>query len=270
MVKIDVTPSTLVRAAFDAQTVGARVDYRVLLPSDHRGGEPLPFLLHLHAAMSASDALERSRPLYDAAIAAGHLPRTIIACPSTPTEGGFYLDRWEALAADEFPAYIADRFGPPTATAVIGASMGGYGALKFAFTHPDRFVAAAAISPAIFPGEAPDMVPERNVPSVLGELHRAMGTDASAYATQSVYGRARANADAIRSAAPRLWIDCGAADEFLLHEGAEYLHRVLDELEIVHEHRLVPNARHVDAHAQPRTADAIRFIGTALAATASR
>lgn len=253
--------TTLTQAAFDARTVGERVEYRVLAPADHRPGEPLPFLLHLHAALSASDSLARARPLYDAAIAAGAFPRAIVACPSTPTAGGFYIGGWEALVADEFPAHIAERFGPPTATAALGASMGGYGALKLAFADPGRFVAAAAISPAVFPGETPDAVPERNIPSVLGELHRAMAPD---YAAESVHGRARANADAIRSAAPRLLIDCGAADEFLLHEGAAFLHGVLDELGIAHEYRLVPGAGHVDAHAERRTADAIRFAGAAL------
>ena len=87
---------------------------------------------------------------------------------------------------------------------------------------------------------------------------------AAAYAAESVYGRARANADAIRSSGPRLLVDCGAEDEFLLDEGAAYLHRVLDELRIVHEYRLVPGARHVDAHTERRTADAIRFVGAAL------
>ena len=258
---------TLIQDAFDAQTVGARVEYRVLLPADHRDGEALPFVLHLHAAMSSSDSLERARPLYEAAIGAGEFPRAVIACPSTPTVGGFYIGAWEALTAVEFPGHIAERYGASTVNAVIGASMGGYGALKFAFADPGRFVAAAAISPAIFPGETPDTVPERNIPSVLGELHRAMGADADAYAAQSVYGRARANAELIRSAAPRLCIDCGAADEFLLHDGAEYLHDVLDELGIVHEYRLVPGAGHVDAQAESRTAGAIRFIGEALAAS---
>src|SRR3954447_2761901 len=133
------SPTMLARAVFDAQTVGAPVEYRVLLPADHRPGEPLPFVLHLHGAMSASDSLELTRPLYDAAIVGGQLPRAVIACPSTPTVGGFYMDAWEALAAAEFPAHIAERFGAPTVTAVIGASMGGYGALKFAFARPDRY-----------------------------------------------------------------------------------------------------------------------------------
>jgi S-formylglutathione hydrolase len=52
--------------------------------------------------------------------------------------------------------------------------MGGYGTLTLAFAAPERFVAVAAISPAIFPGETPQDVPPRNIPSILGELHHAM------------------------------------------------------------------------------------------------
>ncbi len=59
-------------------------------------------------------------------------------------------------------------------------------------------------------------------------------------------------------------IDCGADDEFLLHEGAEYLHRVLAGLGIPHEYHLVEGAGHQDPTPGLRTLDAIRFIGTAL------
>jgi S-formylglutathione hydrolase len=173
----------------------------------------------------------------------------------------------ENAGSHSFPAHLANRFGPFDATALIGASMGGYGALKIAFADPGRYAAVAAISPAVFPGENPEAVPDRNTPSILGDLHEAMfqGTgDPAKYTANSVQGRARANAAEMRSARLPVLIDCGGADEFLLHEGAEALHELLVELRVPHEFRLVPGAGHVGPQAERRTRDAIAFVGHAL------
>ncbi|WP_223692249.1 YqiA/YcfP family alpha/beta fold hydrolase [Leifsonia poae] len=184
---------------------------------------------------------------------------------------GFYIDRpgaaWETLVADEFPLHVAKTFGEFSAIAVIGSSMGGYGALKLAFSCPSRYAAVAAVSPAVFPAETIDAVPERNVPGVLGKLHSAMGAgcgDRIAYNSNSVYGRLRANADAIRLAQLPVLIDCGGADEFLLHEGAQFLHQLLVDLEVPHEYRVVDGAGHTGEFTEERTRDAIRFLAAAL------
>jgi len=262
--------SVLIEDRFTSTSVNAPVEFRVLLPSDYAAGERVPFVLHLHGAMSSSASLALARLFYEQSWEQGTLPRAIVACASTPTHGGFYIDgpqgAWETLIANEFPEHVAIRYGPFTATAVIGASMGGYGALKVAFATPERFAAVAAISPAVFPGETPRDVPERNIPSVLGDLHAAMSGgsgDQSVYTANSVHARARAHAHEIRQARLPILIDCGAQDEFLLHEGAEYLHRVLTELDIRHEYRLVKGAGHQGPEADLRTLEAIRFIGAA-------
>ncbi|MFF6791818.1 alpha/beta hydrolase [Streptomyces filamentosus] len=268
------TPLHLVEDRFASASAGRDVDHRVLLPADRAEGERLPLVLHLHGAMSSAASLELARPLYEDLHRRGEFPRAVVACVSTPTLDGFYLDRpggaaWETLVAEEFPARLAAAHGPFGETALIGASMGGYGALKIAFRDPGRFAAVAAVSPAVFPGETPAEVPEANLPSVLGELHRAMAHgrgDVAAYTANSVQGRARRHADAIRAAALPVLVDCGAADEFLLHEGAAHLHEVLDGLGIAHTFRLVDGAGHLGPEAEARTREAIRFVGAALGA----
>ncbi|MET9350018.1 alpha/beta hydrolase [Streptomyces termitum] len=273
---MDGTLLRLTEGRFTSSAVGREVDHLTLAPADLSEGERLPLVLHLHGALSSAASLERARPLYEDLFRRGAFPRAVVACVSTPTSGGFYLDRpdggaWETLVADEFPARLAERYGAFTATALVGASMGGYGALKAAFGAPERFAAVAAVSPAVFPGETPDGVPSANLPSVLGELHRDMGGgtgDPEAYARASVQGRARRNAGRIRAAGLRVLIDCGAADEFLLHEGAAHLHSVLDELGIHHAFRLVAGAGHLGPEAEVRTREAIRFAGAAIGAPA--
>jgi S-formylglutathione hydrolase len=57
---------------------------------------------------------------------------------------------------------------------LLGASMGGYGALKMAFAEPERYLAVATMAPAIFPGETLADIDPTNAPGVLGELRDAM------------------------------------------------------------------------------------------------
>jgi S-formylglutathione hydrolase FrmB len=81
---------------------------------------------------------------------------------ATPSAGmSYYVDDpdegvgWGAFLAEDFLARLratcnirADR----SSTAITGISMGGYGALKTAFAHPDRFGIVAAIQPMLEPG----------------------------------------------------------------------------------------------------------------------
>ena len=117
--------------------------------------------------MSSSASLAAAEPAYAAAWAQAVLPPAVVACASTPTCGGFYMDypggpRWETLLADELPRRLAGQYslmGKDSLAgkaALIGFSMGGYGALLLAReSHrkslKDTDVAAAAAgSPALF------------------------------------------------------------------------------------------------------------------------
>jgi S-formylglutathione hydrolase len=265
------SPTRLVQASLGASCVGVAVEFSALLPADHSAGEPLPLILHLHEAFASSAALERVRPLYDELWLSGRLPRAMIACASTRTRGGFYIDRpganWETLIAVEFPAYLRTHYAPGTAEALIGVSMGGYAALKLVCSAPGSYIAAAAIAPAVFAGEAPGDVVEGDLPAALADLHAAMagGTgDAETYLHNSVQGRARVNVEELRGARPQILIDCSSVDEAVAAEGAIHLHRVLSGLEVEHEFRLVPGPGHPDTSLEGRTREAIGFIGAAL------
>lgn len=263
--------SQLIAASFDAKSTGTPVDYRVLAPADRGEGERLPLILHLHGAMSSSASLEAAKDAYDLAWSNGILPRAVIACASTPTLGGFYIDggpgkNWETLVGTEFPAWLAEQFSLSDTRVVIGFSMGGYGALKLAFRHPDKYRAVAALCPVIFPGETPSSVPERNRPAILNDLNIAMGTDEATYKSNTVYGIARAHHAQIRQFGQRIYFDCGDADEFNLHDGAAYLDHVLIELGVPHQFESVRGAGHADAAAIARQAKAIAFLGGVLKA----
>lgn len=67
----------------------------------------------------------------------------------------FYADmavgnRYFTYLTEELPHIVADLFRVSSRredACLIGASMGGYGALKAAFSHPERYAAVAAFSP---------------------------------------------------------------------------------------------------------------------------
>ena len=69
----------------------------------------------------------------------------------------FYADeahghRYWTYLSEELPRVVGQFFRvsqEPTDTFVAGLSMGGYGALKLALTHPERFAAAACLSGAL-------------------------------------------------------------------------------------------------------------------------
>jgi enterochelin esterase-like enzyme len=56
----------------------------------------------------------------------------------------------ERHVLDHVLPYVAERWGAtPPQIALLGTSMGGQGALRFAFKHPNRFPIVAALAPAI-------------------------------------------------------------------------------------------------------------------------
>jgi S-formylglutathione hydrolase len=222
--------------------------YTVLTPDGWTRAERLPLVLVLHGANSSADALVMMQPI----IESSDLPRTLVACVSTPTAGGFYLGRWERLVAEEFPAHLVAEFnaGP---IALLGSSMGGYGALRIAFADPGRFTAVAAVSPALLTADPRP----RNTLSVLGRFAAEMRPE------DTIFSRLRANAGAVRDSGLPILLRCGDRDVFALHDGAERLHRELWDLDIAHDYHLVCDADHLGPEAVDSLGAAFAFVAAA-------
>jgi S-formylglutathione hydrolase len=213
---------------FFARSTSTEVECNALVPAHIPAAQSLPLVLHLQGAMSSAASLEMARPAYEAAWVAGHLPPAIVACASTPTQGGFYIDYpggplCESLVAQELPDYLGNHHLLASRRAVIGFSMGGYGALKIALRRPDAYQAVAALCPTVFPAENLATVPAQNRLAILDELNQAMG--AAGYDACSVYGILRSNLIAVRGAKLGMFMDCGELDEYGLFDGARYLDR---------------------------------------------
>lgn len=131
----------------------------------------------------------------------------------------FYADQpnglgyWQYLA-EELPQYLANLFALRPAredTLVAGLSMGGYGAMKCALLHPERYAAAAAfsgvLSLAIFQTHAGDERQDEFA-HIFGDLRKLPGSQHD----PAVW---LANAAKNPAGLPRLYVSCGTADDLL-------------------------------------------------------
>ena len=260
--------SSLTREIFQDPLVAGDVPYAVLTPAGWTKDESLPLVIVLHGANSSCEFLALVQPIVDGMWDDGSLPRSVIACASTPTAGGFYIDHpggdaWESLVTEAFPRMLAKEYGvDSTRVSLLGSSMGGYGVLKMAFAEPARWQAAAAIAPALLPALSPQDLRPRNTIDVLAQLGSEMA-DHDQYAENSVLHRAQSNAAAVRASGLAIFLRCGDRDMFAMHDGTEQLHRALFDLDIGHEYHLVHDADHLGPEAIASQRAALAFIGAA-------
>lgn len=125
--------------------------------------------------------------------------------------------------------------------AISGVSMGGYGALRLAFAHPELFSAASAQSAAIIT-ESPralDDASQTGVPilSVLGPVF-GKPIEARHWNENNPILLAAKNAAALRKMA--IYFNCGQDDNYGFEKGAARLHDQLQKDHIPHEYHPYP------------------------------
>lgn len=257
----------------DSEVLGRSVPMSVVLPPDYKLDDmDLPLLIHLHGGGMDRESLNMMLPIWQALWDSGDLPPLVMVSFSSGG-GSWYRGPWEQFVVDELPAWSQERFGTtldPARTLMTGISMGGYGTLKIAFKHPQRFRAIAAIEPAIEPSisRLPDHT--RNtwyrIPEI-EHIHWGKPLDVSAWLADNPASIAAQRAQAIRTSGLEIYLEVGDRDYINLHDGAEFLHRVLWDRDISHEYHLVRGADHVGATISRRVSEAHRFLGTALRGT---
>jgi len=167
-------------------------------------------------------------------------------------EGGrtFYINsrdgrtRYGDFFLKEFIPAIEHRYRVRTDRAsrgIMGISMGGYGALRFAFAHPELFASVSAHSAALMP-ESPATL---NVvvtsgfrgAGLLGDVF-GNPVDVDFWRQNSPFVLAKRNAAAIRKLA--IYFDCGSEDGYGFDIGARTLHEQLQRENIPHEFHIYP------------------------------
>jgi S-formylglutathione hydrolase len=176
-----------------------------------------------------------------------------------PTPGPDYI-AWDSLLAGDLIPQVREEFHASEAVVIAGISGGGYGALKLAFARPEMFSAVAVMQPMLEPGLRASDVGARN------RLHHVAVAPprAELWEDNNPANRARANAPAIRDSGMAIYIDAADRDFLNAHDGAEFLHRTLWDLDLAHEYHLVREADHGGPTMRPRMRAMFSWIATAL------
>ena len=121
--------------------------------------------------------------------------------------------------------------------AVSGISMGGYGALRFAFAHPELFSAVSAQSAALIieSPQALDSASQTGAP-LAGVLGAVFGKPINVphWNDNSPFVLAKRNATALRGLA--IYFNCGQEDNYGFEKGASALHDELQKALLKHEY----------------------------------
>jgi S-formylglutathione hydrolase FrmB len=153
--------------------------------------------------------------------------------------------RYSDFFIREFLPYIESHYSirrERSARAITGVSMGGYGALRFAFAYPELFSSVSAQSAALIT-ESPRPTETMPMPAPLSGLLGAVfgnPVDLHHWNQNSPFVLAKRNRALIRTPGLSIYFNCGLEDEFGFDKGAAELHRQLQAESIQHEYHLYP------------------------------
>ncbi len=154
---------SVVADSFVSATLGRPYEFNVYLPAGYQESDSrYPTVYLLHGRGDTKDAWLNIRDTLDRMIAEGAIPPVIAVLPDMPSlsAAGYYVDSQyqggealeSAFFADLIP-YVDSTYrtlADPGSRIVGGYSMGGYGAMRYALAHPEVFMGALILSPAVY------------------------------------------------------------------------------------------------------------------------
>lgn len=222
---------------------GVRMHYSVYAPRDHAPEERLPLVVFLHGGGDSHDAFDRHgvSARLDRAMEAGEVPRAVIVLPDGGL--GFWANwydgsrRYEDWVADEVMPRVADEHHTadcPRDCHVMGVSMGGSGALRFAQHRPDRVSTLTAISAPILSTDRMISFVQDRLFAIIIPTHRIFGPPEPRTRIEREDPFLRwtsLEATGMR----RIALAWGTGDRGLIVDGSRAFHRHLDEHGVPHE-----------------------------------
>ncbi|HTW59202.1 MAG TPA: alpha/beta hydrolase family protein [Terriglobales bacterium] len=152
--------------------------------------------------------------------------------------------RYSDFFLQEFMPYIEKAYrvrAGRTGRAISGISMGGYGALRFAFAHPELFSAVSAQSAALIT-ESPKELDAASLSGapLMAVLAPVFGKpiNVAHWNKNNPFLLAEQNALALRKLA--IYFNCGEDDNYGFEKGAAALHAELQKENVSHEYHLYP------------------------------
>lgn len=260
---------------FRSASLGRDVNVAVQLPPSYTTSpqRKYPVVVALHGLFEGPGFLERRglASAIEALWTSGRVPEFVLVA----VDGGnsFYVNgpggRYEDLVTKDAPAWIEANYRVLPGRAgrgLWGVSMGGYAALRIAFTHPDVYAAVATHSAMVL-----EAIPTREGGAgnyQMNAFNAVFGNpiDPALWAANDPLAlQAKANATAL----PALRFDCGAQDRFGLFQGNTDLHERLQARGVRHEFELGPGD-HGYEFVLTMLEKSLRFLGAALAPPTGR
>jgi|SRR5438105_1253120 len=242
--------------ALNSRILKQVVHYCVMLPSDYDAAatthppKRYPVLYFLHGLGDNEQSLFKSGSWDQVEeLRRQHkIGEFLIAAP----EGGrtFYVNsadgklRYSDFFLQEFMPFIEHKYPirrERNSRAITGLSMGGYGALRFAFAHPELFGSVSAQSAALMTNSPTDLNLAMRSGAPVGRLlGNVFGNpiDAGHWKENDPFLLAKSQKAAISRLA--IYFNCGRDDEYGFESGAEALDRQLQSEGIRHEFHLYP------------------------------
>jgi S-formylglutathione hydrolase FrmB len=242
--------------ALSSQILKYPVHYCVYLPASYDAGasktvpEHYPVLYFLHGlgdnektlfnsgGWTLLDDLRQEHKLGDFLIVAPEGRRSfyINSADSSVRYSDFFLQEFIPLIEKKY------RIAKGRSNrAISGISMGGYGALRFAFSHPEMFSAVSAQSAALITESPQDLDTAARSGAPLGKmLADVFGNpiDSSHWKNNDPFVLAQKNAAALKRLA--IYFNCGQDDNYGFEKGAAALHEELQKEGVKHEYHLYP------------------------------
>ncbi|PYU28210.1 MAG: hypothetical protein DMG31_20680 [Acidobacteria bacterium] len=274
-------PSTDARGeclSVPSRILGRSVPYCVILPPGYGedANRRYPVLYYFHGLGDNEQMFVRSggfdllQELWD-----GHQIGDFVVV-SSAGYASFFMNshdarfRFDDFFLREFVPWIENRYriaATRESRGIGGISMGGYGALRMAFLHPQLFGSVSAHSaalmeklPAVSLGNSPESGRLRILGDVFGSPPDRLFWD------RNNPLRIARTAELARM---KIYFDCGSQDDYGFEAGAQALHNLLASRRIAHAFHLYPGG-HNGSYFAEHLPDSLRFHSAAFRLSPTR
>jgi S-formylglutathione hydrolase FrmB len=245
-------------SAFSSKILHRDVRYCVMLPSSYEKelAKKYPVLYFLHGLGENEQTLIQSGGwgLIDDLRQQHKVGDFLMVAPDG--RGSFFInsadgqDRYSDFFLSEFLPYIETHYRvirDRNDRGVTGLSMGGYGALRIAFAHPDLFGSVSAQSAALITETPQQLNADARSAGPMGRLLGGVfgnPVNVAHWQQNNPFDLARKNQIQIKTQA--IYLNCGQEDDFGFEDGAARMHKQLLTEGIRHEFHLYPGGHTAD------------------------
>jgi S-formylglutathione hydrolase FrmB len=243
---------------FQSHVLQWPVRYCVMLPPGYEKNseKKYPVLYFLHGLGEDEQVLMRSGAwgLIEDLRRSGKVGDFLVVVPEG--RATFFInsaggqDRYSDFFIREFMPHVESQYRVDrnrTTRGITGLSMGGFGALRFAFAFPELFSSVSVQSPALIT-ETPQQLNAdlRNAGPVAQLLGGVFGNPINLAHWRENNPHTLAEKNRIQISNQAIYINCGEQDEYGFAVGATKLHKQLQSEKVRHEFHLYPGGHNAD------------------------